>query len=88
MPVEIAIAPTKRVDIEYTEVEAQAGLTKTQLCDCAWRSARGNRLNLTLRQAEKAAKEQKMTINDYLFKVTGWKASEGKRPRYYPARRS
>ncbi|PSB00905.1 hypothetical protein [Merismopedia glauca] len=79
MPAEIAIAPTKRVDIEYTEAEAQAGLTKTQLCD---------RLNLTLHQAEKAAKEQKMTINDYLLKVTGWKPSEGKRPRYYPSKES
>jgi hypothetical protein len=49
-------------------------LTKSELCD---------RVGLTIYQAEKAAKEQGMNVNDYLFKVTGWKPSEGKRPRYY-----
>lgn len=71
---ELAIASTKRGEIEYTEVEA--GPTKSELCD---------RLNLTIYQAEKAAKEQGINVNDYLLKITNWKPSEGKRPKYYPA---
>jgi hypothetical protein len=63
------------MEIPYTDQEAQDGLTKSELCD---------RLGLTIYQADKAAKEQGMNVNDYLFKVSGWKPSEGKRPRYYP----
>jgi replication fork clamp-binding protein CrfC len=75
MTSEVVIFPTERMEIQYTEKEAQDGLTKSELCD---------RLGLTIYQAEKASKEQEMSGNDYLFKVTGWKASSGKRPRYYP----
>lgn len=74
MTSEVVIFPTERIEIQYTEQEAQDGLTKSELCDC---------IGLTIYQAEKAAKEQGMSGNDYLFKVTGWKASSGKRPRYY-----
>jgi len=75
MTSEVVIFPIQRIEIQYTEQEVQGGLTKGELCD---------RLGLTIYQAEKAAKEQGMNVNDYLLKVTGWKPSEGKRPRYYP----
>jgi hypothetical protein len=75
MTSEVVIFPTERIEILYTEQEAQDGLTKSELCD---------RLGLTIYQADKAAKEQGTNVNDYLLKVTDWKPSEGKRPRYYP----
>jgi len=75
MTSEVVIVPTQRIEIQYTEQEVQGGLTKGELCE---------RIGLTIYQAEKAAKEQGMNGNDYLLKVTGWKPSEGKRPRYYP----
>ncbi|WP_181280722.1 hypothetical protein [Aphanothece hegewaldii] len=53
------------------------GLTKSELCD---------RLGLMIYQVEKAVKEQGMMGNDYLLKVTGWKPSQGKRPRYFPSK--
>lgn len=77
MTSEVVIFPTERIEIQYTEQEAQDGLTKSELCD---------RIGLTIYQADKAAKEQGMNVNDYLLKVTGWKPSEGKRPRYYPTK--
>lgn len=43
-------------------------------------------IGLIIYQADKATKKQGTNVNDYLFKVTGWKASSGKRPRYYQLR--
>ncbi len=77
MITEAIVFPTEKMEIQYTEKEAADGLTKSELCD---------RIGLTIYQAEKAAKEQSMTGNDYLLKITGWQAGEGKRPRYYPAK--
>ncbi|GFE72192.1 hypothetical protein [Chroococcus sp. FPU101] len=77
MTSEVVIFPTERMNIQYTEKEAQDGLTKSELCD---------RLNLTIYQVDKAAKEQGIAINDYLLKITGWKVGEGKRPKYYPTK--
>ena len=75
MQSEIVIAPTERIEIEYTSEEAKKGLTKSELC---------SRIGLTIYQASKAAQDQGMSDNDYLLKITGWQAGEGKRPRYYP----
>ena len=74
MKSEVVIAPNEQMKIEYTEQEATEGLTKSELC---------SRIGLTIYQASKAAQDQEMSDNDYLFKITGWQAGEGKRPRYY-----
>ena len=76
MKSEVVIAPTERMEIEYTEEETTKGLTKSQLC---------SRIGLTIYQVTKAAQDQGMSDNDYLLKITGWQAGEGKRPRYYPS---
>ena len=79
IPSEIVIAPTERIDIEFTEKDAEEDLTKSKLCE---------HIGLTIYQAEKAAKDQKMLVNDYLFKITGWLPGKGKRPKYYPTQDS
>lgn len=79
IPDEVIVFPSEPMDIEYTQEEATAGLTKTQLCE---------RIGLTPYQTDKAAKEQELTTNDYLLKITGWEPGEGKRPKYYPAQKN
>ena len=66
--------PTELIEIEYTESEIEKGLTKGQLC---------KKIGLTVSQADKASKEQDLSIEDYIFKITGWKAGEGNKPRYF-----
>ena len=70
------IAPTERVEFDYTQEEAKEGITKSEL---------SKRIGLTIYQAAKAAEEQGLSETEYLFKVTGFQPGDGKRPRYYPA---
>jgi len=67
--------PTERIEIEYDESDVEKGLTKSQLCQ---------KIGLTIHQANIAFKQQGFkSIDEYLFKITGWQAGEGKRPRYF-----
>lgn len=67
--------PTERMEIEYDETDVKNGLTKSKLC---------KKIGLTINQANTAFKEQGFeSIDEYLFKITGWKAGEGNRPRYF-----
>ena len=75
IPENVVVFPTEPIEIEHTQDEIESGLTKTQLC---------NRIGLTIYQADKAASEQELSVNDYLLKITGWKVGKGKRPKYYP----
>lgn len=76
IPENVVIFPSEPIEIDQTDEEKETGLTKTELC---------SRIGLTPYQADKAAKEQQLSTNDYLLKITGWKPGEGKRPKYYPA---
>ncbi len=68
-------APTERMEIEYDETDVEKGLTKTQLCQ---------KIGLNINQANTASEQLGFkSVDEYLFKITGWQAGEGKRPRYF-----
>ncbi len=68
-------APTDQMKIEYDETDVEKGLTKTQLCQ---------KIGLTINQANTASEQQGFkSLDEYLFKISGWQAGEGKRPRYF-----
>ena len=70
------IAPTGRIEFKYTEEEAKKGLTKTELC---------RKLKLNIYQADQIAKQENLSPEEYLFQISGWKATDQARPRYFPA---
>ena len=61
----------------YTAKEAQEGLTKTEII---------RRLGIPASRIKRLASEERMTEEQYIAKISGWKPKpgEGERPRYFP----
>lgn len=59
----------------YTAKEALEGLTKTEII---------RRLGIPASRIKRLASEERMTEEQYIAKISGWKPGEGERPRYFP----